>query len=119
MDARPQRLTVVVAPSARRDLDDIWGYNAAIYGIDHATSYLEFLQDQIQGLSSGPSAGRQVFDYPELRGLTVRRGKRGHGHIVIYRVDEAIETLGVLHVFHTAQDLSGRLRSLESGLDEG
>ena len=39
---------------------------------------------------------------PNYRYLVMRRRKKWHGHLAVYRYDD--KTIDVLHAFHTAQD---------------
>ncbi|MGV3616600.1 MAG: hypothetical protein ACO1SV_14825 [Fimbriimonas sp.] len=43
--------------------------------------------------------------------MSFKRNPRGHGHTVIYRLDVEAATIRILHIFHTAQDIPGRLRT--------
>ena len=102
MDANP-RLTIVFAPSTRSEFDQIWDYNEKEYGREHAADYLDFLLDGIETLATKHAEGRSVEGFPQLQGLTIRRSARGHGHGVVYRVDQAAQQVRILHVYHTSR----------------
>jgi len=103
----PERLTVVYARSALKQLDEIWDWNRQRYGAGHADQYLEFLRRHIDALDSEHRRGKQVSSRPELSYILIRRKSRGHGHIAVYQVD--VGQVNVLHVFHSAQNWQARL----------
>jgi plasmid stabilization system protein ParE len=100
-------LPVVYAPLALQDLGVVWDWNEKTYGPDHAARYVDFLQGHIDALGENHSRGRAVESRLELRYIRISRRKRGHGHIVVYRVDE--DAVNVLHIFHTIQDWQAKL----------
>lgn len=93
---------IVYAEKALSELDQIFDWNTRTYGSAHAYSYIEFLTDRIHRLASKSDFGRPVPNRDDLRYQVIRRGKKGHGHIVIFRVDD--NQVLVVHIFHTAQD---------------
>ena len=110
MAPNPTPLTVVLTPAATGELAAIWVYNAERYGRTHADQYEAFLADGIDGLSTEHENGTPVEGHPGLRRTTFKPRRRGHGHIVVYRVDHAAQTVRVFHIYHTAQDIEGRLK---------
>lgn len=100
-------LALKVAPSAVAELAGIWQWNVERYDRLHADEYLAFLTEAIRQLPATCQRGKCVPARPDLRHLMVRRKRRGHGHIVVYRFDET--RIDVLHVFHSAQDWQARL----------
>jgi plasmid stabilization system protein ParE len=110
MDARQQPLTVIYAPSARIELNEIWDYNERTYNSEHAAAYVDFLLDRIDALAINYAKGRTVEEFPGLQAMTLKRSSRGYAHIVIYRVDLDAQVVRILHIYHTAQDVAGRLR---------
>lgn len=100
-------MTVVYSAEASRDLDEVFAYNQRRYDVGHAVDYVLFLENRIDGLIGEPEAGPPIEGIPDCRALTIRRKPRGHGHIAIYRVED--DVIRVLHIFHTAQDVAGRL----------
>ncbi len=104
---RRSALPVVYAPLALQDLDVVWDWNEKTYGPDHAARYVDFLERHIDALGENHPRGRVVESRPELRYMRISRRKRGHGHIVVYRVDA--DAVNVLYVFHTAQDWQAKL----------
>ena len=103
-------LAVFLAPSAKEEIANIWRYNAERYNYDHAEAYEAFLVSGIEALSVDYGRGRPVVGCAELRAATIKRRARGGGHMVIYEADLEAGTLNVLHIFHTKQDVEGRLR---------
>jgi|ERR1700722_2100969 len=102
MASEQVNLTVVRSPIAIDELDQIWRWNADRYGESHATEYLHFLNRAVENLSANHGKGKPVPSRLGVRYILVRRRRRGHGHVVVYRVGEKAVT--VAHVFHTAQD---------------
>jgi len=103
------RLAIAYARATRSEFDQIWEYNERKYGCEHAAAYIEYLQDGIESLATKYADGRKVEGFPHIQGLTLRRSSRGHGHVVIYRVDHEAKTVRILHVYHSRQDIYGRL----------
>lgn len=95
-------MNLLYSPESLRGLDAIWLWNAERYGPDHADQYVAFLLTETQRLITSPLAGTIVPTRPLLRYLLLRKRKRGHGHLVVYRL--AGQTIHVLDFFHTAQD---------------
>jgi len=109
MDTNP-RLTIAYARTTRSEINQIWDYNEKKYGRQHAAAYIEFLQDGIDALATTYADDRAVEGFPHLQGITLKRSPRAHGHVVIYRVDQAAQLIRILHVYHTRQDIQGRLK---------
>jgi plasmid stabilization system protein ParE len=104
---KAKALPVVYAAAARNELDEIWDWNEKTYGRRHAANYIEFLDTQIESLGTEHLKGRSVGTRPDLRYLSIKLRQRGHGHVVVYSVDQ--QAVNILHVFHTAQDWQNRL----------
>jgi plasmid stabilization system protein ParE len=111
MAENPPTLTVIVSPTAVQELWEIWQYNAHRYSFDHAQEYEAFLAAGIGNLATTYREGRDVEGFPELKSVTLKRSRKGDGHIVIYEIDETEQTVAVLHIFHTKMDVEGRLES--------
>ena len=107
MEAEQPGLRIFYARAALRELNEVWEWNAERYGPDHAEEYVAFLRQGIGQLALDPLEGREVEGFPELRRVTLARQPRGDGHVVIYEAGE--ERLDVLHIYHTKQDIRGRL----------
>ena len=106
------KLTVILSPTVENELLGIWEHNLGFYkSVDHADGYLTFLKKGINALSTTYDKARSVEDYPELRSITLRKSRQGEGHIVIFEIDAANQTVHIHHVFHTRQDLQGRLKA--------
>ncbi|RYZ72199.1 MAG: type II toxin-antitoxin system RelE/ParE family toxin [Proteobacteria bacterium] len=111
MATKPFPLTVVVAPAAQADLFGIWNDNAERYSVDHADDYIEFLQAGIDALATEHGDGKPLEDFDEFKFVTRKKKPKGHGHYLIFRVDEAAQIVRVLRVYHTSMDIIGRLKS--------
>jgi plasmid stabilization system protein ParE len=99
---------VVASPAIARELKEIWRWNADNHGIAHANFYVDSLRQAIRSLQTKYEEGGLIAGNRDLRYLLVRRKKKGHGHVVVYRVGE--EIVHVLHIFHTAQDWRSKAR---------
>lgn len=102
-------MKVVYSPEARQDLRGVWRYNVEHRSVAQANAYSAFLIDGIDHLGTEYDRGRPVGGFPHLLRTTLRRRPRGDGHIVVYEVDPDAEMITILHVFHTKQDVLGRL----------
>lgn len=102
-------MRVSLTPDAEDDLWSIWSFNVDRYGLERADRYVAFLREGIARLAAEYDLGRRVEDSPSLRTMAFRRRMGGDGHIVVYEVDLDAERITVLHVFHTKQDVQGRL----------
>lgn len=102
MAERAGELAIHFGPAALRHLDEIWHWNVANHGADHADAYVGFLLVRIAELVIDPQAVKEVPGRPDLRYVAVRKRRRGHGHIAVYAREGS--TLEVLYLFHTAQD---------------
>ena len=111
MASIPPQLIVVYSRPVRRELGEIWDWNAINYGADHATAYVRYLEDCIIGLGVRFADGRPMAKRPHLMKITFRRSRKlkSNAHTVVYRVDEAAGTVTIVHVFHTARDIEGIL----------
>jgi plasmid stabilization system protein ParE len=108
MAQEPRKLEVVITPMARRDLHEIWRWNAENHNPDHADTYVEFLLSQVDLLSTDSHLGRTVPSAQEYRYTALRKHLRGHSHIAVYQVHEDI--VEVLHFYHSAQNWRARLK---------
>ena len=108
MAAESRRLTVSLSPVALAKLDEIGDWNARIYGPDHAHQYVAFLRAETAKLATFYFAGKPVPSRPKLIYITIRKRRRGHGHIAVYQVIS--DVVYVLTYYHTAQDWQTKLR---------
>lgn len=109
--SEPQ-LNVILSRDAEDDLIEIWGDNVELYkSIDHADRYLEFLRRGINQLSITYADGPELEGFPEFRYVILRKRKKGHGHYVIYDIDEADQVVTVLRVYHSRMDIQARLNA--------
>jgi plasmid stabilization system protein ParE len=111
MASSKSALVVSLAPAANDDLWEIWGDNAERYGLEHADSYLDFLRTGINRLSSNYDKGWPVEGFAEFKLVTLKRSRRGQGHYIIFKVDEAEGLVKVLRVYHTRMDVKSRLNA--------
>lgn len=102
-------MTLEYSERARRSLYSIWLYNAHRYDVPHADGYIAFVEREIGLLEDEPTLGRRISGTP-YHGLTIRLGRRGYGHIAVYRMQD--ETLTILQLYHTAQDWRTKLEEL-------
>jgi len=84
-------LTVKLSPGASAELRAIYAYNADHRRSAQADKYEDFLLDGIDKLATNYMAGRPIRGFPDLWGITLRPRSGGHGHVVIYRVDQAAQ----------------------------
>jgi plasmid stabilization system protein ParE len=89
-------------------LDEIGDWNARTYGPDHAHRYITFLTIETAKLSALYFTGRPVPTRPKLSYVTIRKRRRGHGHIAVYQLIG--DVVYVLTYYHTAQNWQAKLR---------
>lgn len=89
---------LTLSPAAAADLEHIWQYSAATWGLDQADRYIEDIRNACLHLASGASRGRMV---------DVRTGylKQTVGSHMIYFRDEG-ERIDVIRILHQRQDVS-------------
>lgn len=97
-----------LSPRARASLLKIWLWNAERSGPTHADGYRDFLLGELRRIANDPGLGRRLDE--RLRVHTMRKGRRGHAHLAIYRV--AGNEIEIVDVFHTAQDWKSKLEEL-------
>ena len=109
MARRKLFLEVAIAQEAEDELDQIYRYNILNRGLRAADLYLAFLRSKIAGLATTHGAGRPIKGRPDLQYLLMKKRGRGDGHVAVYSVDFERAKVEVFHVFHTKQDMIGRL----------
>jgi plasmid stabilization system protein ParE len=107
MAAQSRTLTVKLSTEALAKLDEIGDWNARAYDPDHAHRYVAFLKAQTARLSTLYFMGRPVPARPSLSYITIRKRRKGHGHIAVYELIGDI--IYVLTYYHTAQDWQAKL----------
>lgn len=105
--AQKRRLRARFSHEANRSLIQIWLWNAQAYSESHADLYVEFLKRRTLELSTSHSLGRVVPTNPNLRYMILRKGARGHGHVVVY--EGRVAEIFVVEFFHTAQDWENKV----------
>jgi toxin ParE1/3/4 len=83
----------VLSPRARVDIEEIYDYSAATWGIEQAEDYIRLLQSAIETVAEEPRRGRPCDE--------LRKGYRKYAvgsHMLFYRaVDAGIDIVRVLH----------------------
>jgi toxin ParE1/3/4 len=84
---------LVLRPRAQRDIEQIWEYTAATWGVEQAEITIRQIQHSVQTLAADPRRGR-ACDH-------IRAGYRKYpvgSHVVFYRIgDTGIEVVRILH----------------------
>lgn len=89
------------SPAAIADLENIWDYTAANWGLDQAERYTDEIRDACLAVATGSKRGRVV---------DVRHGylKISTGsHMVYFR--ETGATVSVIRILHVRQDVDRHL----------
>jgi plasmid stabilization system protein ParE len=98
---------VSLSPAAIARLAEIGAWNARTYWADLAHFYVAFLRAETAKLATLHLTGKPVPSRPKLKYTTIRKRRRGHGHVA---VNELIGTVVyVLNYYHTAQDWQTKL----------
>ena len=85
-------MTVALRPLARRDLEEIWDYSAARWGVPQANAYLAQLRTTIEALKSNSSLSA---DAGHLK-AGLRKARSG-SHLIYFHVAEGIDVVRILH----------------------
>ena len=97
MPASP--LELVWAPTARRDLVDIWFYFAGVGSPEVAERLLRDIDNTVSRLLRHPMAGRPREDIaPSLRSVLVQP------YAILYRLSES--AIEIVRVLHTRRDFA-------------
>jgi plasmid stabilization system protein ParE len=107
MAERPRELTLQYSLLVAPRLAEIWRWNAQRYGDEHATRFLEFLDERTRTLKTEFLRGRAVPNRPTYRYLLIRKRTRGHGYVLVYEIRQS--EVFILNYFHTAQDWLAQL----------
>jgi toxin ParE1/3/4 len=82
-----------LTPLARHDLEDIWTYTLAEWGLDQSEAYLLALDHAMKTLAQTPGIGRSIDE--------IRKGYLlfpSGSHLLIYRLKpQSIEFVRILH----------------------
>ncbi len=89
-------------PSAQRDLDAIWNYTAAAWGIEQAETYIAALRWDMERLCEYPQLGPPH----RSRVAEFRKLPSGH-HLIFYLVRD--QTVEVARILHERMDLTRQL----------
>jgi plasmid stabilization system protein ParE len=108
MAAQSRRLTVELSTAALAKLDEIGDWNARNYNPDHAHRYVTFLKTETAKLATFYFAGKPVPTRPRFSYITIRKRRKGYGHIAVYQVISGV--VYVLTYYHTAQDWQTKLK---------
>lgn len=94
---------IVKADSFQRDLDAVIGYIAlSLENRIAAASLLDAVEKSYDGIERMPLMYEACHD-PHLKELGYRKAVI-RSYIMVYRVDEAAETVYILRLFHGRQD---------------
>jgi len=106
MARKPPRLKLNITAAAQNDINRIWEWHVENRSRRQAETYENFLISQIEKLATTHSDGRPVSVAPEYQFITARRSTRGHGHHVIYAVQQ--NSVEILRIYHTRQNWENR-----------
>jgi toxin ParE1/3/4 len=83
----------VLTPRAQTDLDEIWDYTVARWGLDQAETYTRQLWECIRAVAARPSIGRECADLrPGYYQLS------SGSHVLFYRlIADGIDIVRILH----------------------
>lgn len=92
----------LVSPRAAIDLDDIWNYTAARWGLEQAETYARRLWRDIQDLATRPTTARPCFDVRD-RYYCSRSGS----HVIFFRLSG--DDVDVVRILHERMDFERHL----------
>ena len=91
-------LPIEISRVADLDLEDIFDYTVAQYGVDRAIKYVSSFDEVFDYLSLHPTLGR---DRPEIR--TGLRSLNKEYHIIFYRI--LVDRIRIVRILHGSRDL--------------
>ena len=86
-----------LTPRARRDLEDIWKYSAARWGLDQADDYVRALISVVRRIAKDPPSAKACDD--------IRKGYRRRpsgSHMLFVRIE--VDQLVVVRILHQRMD---------------
>lgn len=95
--AKPH-LPYILSLEADKDLEDIFDFTTDKFGQEQAITYLDGLENALQGLSANPKLGRERNE--------IRKGLRSlnkESHVVFYRILK--DHIRVVRILHTSRDI--------------
>lgn len=101
--------TVRLLPEAQQNLQEIFAFTLARFGVAKYLEYTELVEEALAALAADPQAGRSR---PDLRAEAWiyhigQRGRRAR-HVLLYRILESERRIEVRAVLHDAMDLPQR-----------
>jgi toxin ParE1/3/4 len=93
--------SLVFSPAAADDIDAIWDYTAATWGVAQAEHYTDDIRDVCLGLAAGTKSGRPA---------DVRSGYSRQpvgSHVIYFR--DAGQTIQIIRILHQRQDAGRHL----------
>jgi toxin ParE1/3/4 len=105
------RYKVTFSPSAVADVDDIYAWTGAHFGLMQAEKYLELIElsvDEIAVRPDGPLTRRHPGMHPDARTLHLARTGLHAKHFLLFRHTEDGE-IEVGRLLHDAMDLAEHL----------
>jgi len=91
-----------LTPAARADLDAIWTFGEAQWGVDRAERYIRQIQGAVETVAADPRRGRRCDE--------IRPGyfKFAAGtHILFFRCDE--DVIEIVRILHQRMDFDSHL----------
>ena len=87
-----------LSSAAERDIEDIYNFTAAEFGVEQAVTYLQRIEDSLSTLTANPEMGRLRPEIrAELRSMPIE------SHVLFYRI--AGPRLRVVRILHASRDL--------------
>lgn len=91
-----------LSPAARSDVDEIWNYTAARWGVAQAERYIGEIRDACFDLAAGRRVSQRV---------ALREGFRKVGvgsHILFFKTNDAGD-IAIVRILHKSMDVDSRL----------
>src|SRR3546814_19227013 len=98
---------LVLTPRARADIDDIWEFTAANWGVDQAEKYVTRLRDACAALADGRAAGRDLGNV-----MPGYRKQDCGAHMIIFRMAGG-DSVHVVRILHSRMDIGRHLSAVD------
>lgn len=91
----------VLRPKAIADLDEIWAYSVARWGVARSDRYIGEIRSIVEAVAENPKRGRQ---YDDVGHFKIQAGS----HLVIYLIVEG--GIDVMRILHQRMDIKRHLK---------
>lgn len=104
MGPKKAGLKLLIDPEVSRRIVEIYHYSIEKWGLSVAEGYYLELRRAIASLKEDWAQCPLVSSDEEWRFKLVKNSSSQDGHVIVFKINRAAETLYVLHLIHTKQN---------------